>query len=208
MPRQCVVDGCERKYLAKGFCRMHYLRSYRGKDPFKPTGFDARPLVIEGDVIKIPLGGKAMGNYALADIECLPQIEPYKWHLDAGNYVIRNDIERGRTTYLHDIVMGEKNGLVVDHKNGDKLDNRRESLRLVTRGKNNVNRAAIKRSTPSAYKGVYYHKASHKWYSKIGHDHTLTHLGYFDNEIDAAKAYNSAALKYHKEYARLNKIEV
>ncbi|TFB85819.1 hypothetical protein E3O44_12520 [Cryobacterium algoricola] len=206
MNKRCAVDGCERKYLAKGFCRKHYERQWKGTDPHKPTGFDPRPLVAEAGVLKIPLGGRAMGTFGLADVIHLESIAGHKWHVDTGGYVIRNAIPRGRSVYLHDVVVGEKNGLVVDHIDGNKLDNRCANLRLVPRGKNNINRAKISRSKPSQYKGVFWAKANNKWLVKIGHDHQYTHIGYFDNEVDAAMAYNSAAKKYHGIYARLNVI--
>lgn len=98
-------------------------------------------------------------------------------------------------------------GLTIDHKNGNKLDNRVENLRVATTGQNNRN--VIKRgNNTSGYKGVHWDKKSQKWISRIriGGGQRLT-LGKFSNKEDAAKAYNEAALKYHGEFANLNKVK-
>jgi hypothetical protein len=92
--------------------------------------------------------------------------------------------------------------LVVDHINRDGLDNRRANLRLVTKAQNNMNRPAAKGS--SKFKGVHYRRNSKLWHVSIGYNYKRIHLGVFDNQIEAAKAYDTAALKYYGEHAYLN----
>jgi hypothetical protein len=95
--------------------------------------------------------------------------------------------------------------LLIDHINGDSLDNRRANLRLATPSQNAYNRAKIRSKKSSRYIGVYFEKATGRWTVKIriGRGKRLW-LGRFNSEIAAARAYDAAAKKYHKEFAVLN----
>ncbi len=94
--------------------------------------------------------------------------------------------------------------LFIDHINGNALDNRRANLRIVTRAQNAKNRSKGSKKCSSVYKGVCWHKYNKKWSAEIKSNHRQIHLGYFDDEIEAAKAYDEAAKKYHGEFACLN----
>jgi len=59
-------------------------------------------------------------------------------------------------------------------------------------------------ATYSKYKGVHWHKLHKKWAARITFERKQIHLGYFLSEIEAAKAYDRAAIKYHGEFAYLN----
>jgi hypothetical protein len=93
---------------------------------------------------------------------------------------------------------------LVDHRNTDSLDNRRANLRLATPSQNSCNSRRDKSKTCSRYRGVSFSKRKQKWFAAIRADGRKLWLGYFDNELDAAKAYDNAARKYHKEFACLN----
>ena len=95
-------------------------------------------------------------------------------------------------------------GVVVDHKYGEGLDNRRANLRLATPAQNSHNRSKGRNKTSSRYKGVYLVKETKKWRASICHNNKRIHLGFFKNETDAAKAYDGAAKEYFKEFASLN----
>ena len=108
---------------------------------------------------------------------------------------------------MHWVVIGKpKKGFVTDHINGDGLDNRRGNLRICTQVENRSNSTRNKNNT-SGYKGVMWRKKARKWVVKICVNYRLIHLGYFDDIKEAAKAYNDAAIKYHKKFARLNVID-
>lgn len=97
--------------------------------------------------------------------------------------------------------------IICDHKDGDTLNNQRYNLRIVTKSQNNCNRISHRKSV-SKYKGVSYDKSRSKWQSHIKDTKTKKHIfiGRFNNEQDAAIAYNNKASELHGEYARLNTI--
>ena len=104
---------------------------------------------------------------------------------------------------MHREIMNCPKGLEVDHINQNGVDNRRINLRIATATQNRQNTSKQKSNT-SGYKGVMKDKT--KWRAMIRDNGRRIHLGMFDNKIDAAIAYNKAAIKYHKEFACLNTI--
>lgn len=104
-------------------------------------------------------------------------------------------------SYLHRLVMRAKPGDQVDHINGNGLDCQKSNLRFVTTTQNRRNQQKA-RSTSSIYKGVRCRKSS--WEAFITVNHHYRYLGVFDSEVDAAAAYNGAAIEFFGEFARLN----
>lgn len=92
---------------------------------------------------------------------------------------------------------------ILDHINGDRSDNRIENLRPATQSQNLANAKKYKKSS-SSYKGVAWHNRDKKWCANIKIEDKLKHLGYFTDEIEAAKAYDKAALELFGEFARPN----
>jgi hypothetical protein len=123
-----------------------------------------------------------------------------KWHLAGKGYA---KSEKG---YLHRLIIDAPAGVEVDHVNGDKLDNRRCNLRLVSSSENKWNRGKQNGSYSSRFKGVSWHAASQSWRAQIKVKRKLISLGYYPTEIDAARAYNAGALKHHGEFAFLNNV--
>lgn len=107
---------------------------------------------------------------------------------------------------LHKILgdmLGIKN---VDHADRNKLNNQKENLRESTKSQNTANILKRIGNYTSAYKGVCWHVKTNKWRSRIMVNYSEIHLGLFLNELDAAKAYNQAAIKYFGKFAALNVI--
>ena len=96
-------------------------------------------------------------------------------------------------------------GLVVDHINGNRMDNRRCNLRHCTNAENSRN--CQHRSGTSKYRGVYYAKQTKKWRASIMHNGKRFHLGYFATEEAAAEKWNEAAKAMFGEYVVLNVTE-
>ena len=96
-------------------------------------------------------------------------------------------------------------GVVVDHIDGDSLNNVMSNLRICSRSENAKNR--LKRpGTSSAYKGVTWNKNEKKWKAQITNDYMYIPLGTFDCEEEAAESYNEAAIRFHGDFVSLNEI--
>ena len=156
-----------------------------------------RPATPEGAVKQIPLGGGVYTYVDAADFEWLGR---WTWHLRNG-YAVRR--EKGRAILMHREIMQPPQGMVVDHKNHNKLDNTRANLRVCTRQENVCNRTKTG-NTSSRFIGVYYCKDRDKWRAEIQFEGKPTFLGYFPEEIEAARAHDRAAVQYFGEFAPLN----
>lgn len=144
------------------------------------------------------------GGVAICDEDDFDKLSSHSWfHVFDGNqiYAARAG-DSGKLIRMHTEIMG---GNPVDHINGDGLDNCRGNLRFVTNTQNQMNRGKFATGY-SKYKGVSWHCRDKKWTAKIKAEGRRINLGYFTTELEAAKAYNGAALRYFKEFARLNQI--
>jgi hypothetical protein len=121
-----------------------------------------------------------------------------KWSLDGNGYAVAKI--GGRKTLLHRLVTRAKKGQVVDHIDGDRLNNLRSNLRVAGMRENRWNCPG--RGGSSACIGVGWRADLGKWRAQI----RKRHLGYFSSELDAARAYNAAAAEVYGEYARLNDV--
>lgn len=102
--------------------------------------------------------------------------------------------------YLHRLITKAPKHLQVDHINGNKLDNRKENLRLCTNASNNRNKKALK----GKYKGVYWSKSNKCWIAQITKNYKNMYLGSFKTAKEAAVQHNKFARRLHGKYALLN----
>lgn len=140
------------------------------------------------------------GASFLFDPDDEPLIKAHSWSLSRDH--IRTTVD-GKTVYLHQLLIGLPSNREIDHINGDKLDNRRINLRPATHAQNNQNKG-LRRDSTTGYKGVCFDKRSGKYIAYINADGERTYLGYFADKVDAAKAYDRAALLLHRDFARPN----
>lgn len=160
-----------------------------------------------GDIVrKIKL---TQGYDTVVDDEDFERVAQFKWYAWVGRtsvYAVRHPgtgKENRPLVYLHREILVSRPGYEIDHVNRDTLDNRRCNLRYANRSQNNSNKGKQKNNT-SGYKGVHWGKACKKWVAMIRHKHCRYYLGIFSDPIDAAKAYDVAARKYHGEFAKTN----
>jgi hypothetical protein len=149
------------------------------------------------------------GEWTILDQKDYYKLCNYKWCINGNGtkfYAVRlvkKGPGRTKIEYMHRIIMQPEKGLLVDHRNSNSLDNRRENLRIATQAENMQNRKKRK-NTSSRYIGVWYAKEKSKWESRIWHNGRKVYIGSFEKEEDAARAYDEAAGRYHGEFARLN----
>lgn len=149
---------------------------------------------------KIPL---TKGCYALVDDEDYERISQYKWTM-GKDYAIRSirdaDGKKGHG-YMHRFIL-DTQSRQVDHINGNKLDNRRCNLRPCTPSQNQAN--SLPRKGSSQFKGVSWNRKNARWVAQIKINRNDKSLGRFNDEIDAAMAYDQAAFAAWGKFAYLN----
>jgi hypothetical protein len=151
--------------------------------------------------VLIPL---SQGKSAIVDFEDYEYLVQWKWYYTNKGYASKRKDKNGHS-FMHRFVMNVMDDMQVDHKFGDRLDNRKNNLRICTNAQNQHN-SSIQKNNKSGYKGVSWHKKSKKWKAKMQFSGRDIHLGYFICPIEAAKAYNKAAIENYGEFAWLNKI--
>lgn len=141
----------------------------------------------------------------LVDDDKLYLLSKYHWYTPKTN---RNTIYAmayidRKIVLLHRLIMGAKPGQIVDHINGNGLDNRRSNLRFASRSQNKANTSKYKNNT-SGYKGVIYDKDRNCWRAQISINGKCKKLTRHRDIIDAAKAYDDKAKEVFGEYAKTN----
>ena len=156
-------------------------------------------------------GKKGEGKFALVDDEDFEYLNQFKWSLGKDGYAIRCFREGGKTKsiLMHRELLNLENvpNIKVDHIFHDKLDNRKEMLRLCSTSQNGMNRVKQNRPSSSIYKGVFFHSIAKKWQAQIRYNKKVKNLGLYLTEEEAAKAYNEKAKELFGEFALLNEIK-
>lgn len=153
------------------------------------------------------------GQYALVDDEDFEWLNSFNWCYykarNNGGYAARKVGGRSdpKNVMMHRLVNNTPEGFDTDHHDGNKLNNQKYNLRTATSLQNRYNRNSYKGST-SKYKGVGWFKRDSKWRAYIVKDRKNYHLGLYENEQQAALAYNKKALEFHGKFARLNEVDI
>lgn len=157
---------------------------------------------------RIPL---THGKTAIVDDEDLEMLAAYKWSAmlnkewEAVSHYWDWEAGRARRIRMHRLLTKCPTGKVVDHKNGNRLDNRRKNLRICTVAENNRNRRKPVGGT-SRYKGVHWSDwlKGKPWCSAIWSEGRCINLGRYRTQKEAARAYDQAAIEYFGAFARCN----
>ncbi len=149
----------------------------------------------------IPVKG---GPFAIVDAADYEMLSKYRWcakHTPTTCYAIAKP--KGKDIAMHRLIMNAPTGLLVDHIDHNGLNNTRKNLRLCTYSQNMQNQKPRTGCT-SKYKGVRWQKHCKKFRAGIRHNGKIYDLGYFKDEIKAAKAYDKIAKKLFAQFAYLN----
>lgn len=161
-----------------------------------------RPIRIEGNVAYVPL---TKGYEAVIDAADATAVEGALWHVHVSGHTqyagtMVAGAKRSRA-FLHRLLICADNGQVVDHIDGDGLNNRRSNLRIATQAENLRNCRKPSTNT-SGVKGVHWCKRNKKWQAQIKDNGKSKYLGLFASLEDAGAAYAKASADIHGAFGR------
>jgi hypothetical protein len=173
---------------------------------FKPKGHLAGLILptLESDGAKlIPL---TQGKFAIVDAEDYDWLVQYKWHCQRADnrfYAVRRQHGKEARIPMHRQIMHASKGQLVDHIDGNGLNNRKSNLRFCSAAQNAWNRRPD-RCCYSRYKGITWSKNHKKWHAHITKSGRSMYLGHFDDQAEAAIAYDRKAEQLFGQFAYLN----
>ena len=186
-------NGSEGKFFVikpKGRCH-----NFQPKKPVQPSP----PSPQDDGARFIPL---TQGKFAIVDADDYDRLAKYEWYCQKdGNTFYAYRSKPARLAMHREITKAPK-GMLVDHIDGNGLNNRKSNVRVCTRAQNAWNRRPLA-NCRSRYKGVTEHKTG-KWQAHITASRKTYHLGSFDDEAEAALAYDRKAKELFGEFAYLN----
>lgn len=141
-------------------------------------------------------------KFAIIDDEDFEELNQWKWSYRPDGYAVRRE-SNNNIIRMHRFIIKTPKGLLTDHINGNRLDNRRCNLRICNDLQNGWNKHT-KPKGASGIIGVLWYENLKKWRAKICVKGKHIHIGLFVNQLDAIKARELAELKYFGEYAPLS----
>lgn len=155
---------------------------------------------------KLNLNGKhGKGKFCLINSDDYTKTAKNEWLLSTGGYVIRYEFQNKKvsTIYLHRELLNAKKGEIIDHIDGNKLNNTRDNLRICTQSQNLVNRPRLNKNNLSGYFGVC--KTSKKGWTMAIHPHRKSIiLSGFKTKKEAAYVYDQFSMQLFGKYAHRN----
>ena len=198
----CCVDGCEIQarqncFDGKPYCGKHIHHMYRHGRIVKNHRRSPNVYEVDGNIAYMIFYDNK-GNYknrAIIDVEDLDKISMFKWKSTSKGYVTTQE------KLLHRFIVSAPSNMLVDHINGNPLDNRKSNLRLVSNQQNLFNTHNKGRGN-NQRKGVSFRKDRGKWRAYITLNGKQKTLGLFNSEEEAIMARQVAEKEYFGDYCR------
>jgi hypothetical protein len=163
-----------------------------------------RPIRIDGDVAYVPL---SRGYEAIIDTADIPLVAEYGWFAITPSHTVyaRTNMREGgkqASVLMHRLIIGARDGEIVDHVSCNGLDNRRSNLRIATPSQSTQNQRRLS-TNKSGFKGVHWHNQNHVWRAQIQINGKRRHIGCFETAEAAYEAYCLEASRLFGEFARV-----
>lgn len=198
---KCKVDWCDSKPVrsGKGYCRLHYdqIRQYGHITNFRPKG-KRNNIVVKDNHAELQILDKdgKIKKIALLDKDVVNKISKYSFRMHNNGYVVT--AIKKKTLYLHQIILGtKKDNYEIDHINRNKLDNRKNNLRLCKHIDNTHNR---KRNIDQGINFIN-RKLNKQYRATIIDNNKLYFLGYFKTKDEAIKVRREKEKELYKNFA-------
>lgn len=137
---------------------------------------------------------KVVKGYAKIDKEDIAKLGNSRWYMSNSGYVVRDS--KIKPARLHQLIIGgKKEGLEIDHKNGNRLDNRKKNLRYATHSQNIINSRARK---ILGYQFSFGRRLKYRVYVCV--EGKRIHVGSFETKKDAIRARKKAVKIYYKQF--------
>lgn len=200
--KKCKVKDCEEKHHCQGYCRKHYERLKRFGDANHKTVHDLNDIVIHDDHAEIILCNRFNEPHSrtLIDLDDIDKVKDIRWCYNGNGEVHNREVGS-----LHRFIMNAPDDMVVDHINHNRLDNRKQNLRICTARENSFNKK-IGINNTSGYKGII--KINGRYRVTISCDNIHYNLGTFNTIEEALKAYKEKELELFGEYGYYASIDI
>ena len=199
----CKVENCNNdKIKAKGYCSKHYDQMRKYGEIQLRTIYDKNNIEIINDYAYIDLYNSQCEVIckAIIDIDDVDRIKEYKWYAkncrDTSMYCTSNAVGQ-----LHRFLLNleKSDNILVDHINGNTLDNRKSNLRLCT-NQENIRNCKVPKNNTSGHKGVYWVANRNKWAAQITINNKTISLGRFNTLDEAVEKRKQAAIEHYGEF--------
>ena len=152
------------------------------------------------------------GKFAIVDDIDFRKVSRIKWRAVKGKgnatfYAVHMFYNNGKPyeIRMHRFILNVPDNMLTDHRDFNGLNNRRNNLRICNHQQSQQHRRGQKiKNRTSDFKGVSYRTKNGKWQAQIKHNYKSIWIGEYDNEIDAAKAYDQKAIELFGEFAYTN----
>lgn len=196
----CMVEGCENEVLGRGYCEKHYTQIRRHGKLLERTRHDPNEIIYKKNYAVICLYNMKQEKVAetIIDKEDAERVSKYKWCLmNTGDVITALGNKRLK---LHRLLINAPNESEVDHIDRNRLNNRKNNLRICKHSENLRNLSKRKDNT-SGFTGVIWCKRNKRWKAQICLHGKCVYLGSFMSIDDAIACRLKAEKKYFQEYA-------